>query len=119
MPVNKIYDLAHLLNVCKEYNKMHPNKVITFEYLMLHNINDSRQDAKQLIKLLHGIKCKINLIQFNIWKNSAYIGSTQEQIKNFQQVLKKCGMNATIRYSKGQDIMAACGQLQSAQKIVD
>ena len=80
---------------------------------MLRGINDSEKNAKQLIKLLHGIKCKVNLIKFNAWEGDIFNGSTIETIKSFQMTLNKSGITATIRCSKGQDIMAACGQLQS------
>ena len=117
MPINKIYPLKDLLNTCKMYNELHKNKLITFEYLMLNNINDSEKNARQLIKLLHQIRCKVNLIKFNSWEGDIFTGSSIEQIKYFQQILNKSGVTATIRCSKGQDIMAACGQLQS-QNII-
>lgn len=117
MPINKIYSLENLLNTCKVYNKLHKNKLITFEYLMLNNINDSEKNARQLIKLLHQIRCKVNLIKFNSWEGDIFTGSSMEQIKYFQQILNKSGIIATIRCSKGQDIMAACGQLQSQNNI--
>lgn len=117
MPINRIYPLKDLLNTCKIYNKLHKNKLITFEYLMLNNINDSEKNARQLIKLLHQIKCKVNLIKFNSWEGDIFTGSSMEQIKYFQQILNKSGVTATIRCSKGQDIMAACGQLQSQNNI--
>lgn len=113
MPINKLYPLKDLLNTCKIFNKLNHNKLITFEYLMLNNINDSEQNAKKLIKILHGIRCKINLIKFNSWEGDVFTGSSMEKIKYFQQILNKSGITATIRCSKGQDIMAACGQLQS------
>ena len=116
MPINNLYSLEDLLNVCKLYNKLNNNKLITFEYLMLNEVNDSEKNAKQLIKLLHGIKCKVNLIKFNSWEGDAFIGSSINKIKLFQNILNKSGIVATIRCSKGQDIMAACGQLQSQNK---
>ena len=94
------------------YNKLN-DKSITFEYLMLSGINDSEKNAKQLIKLLHGIKYKINLIKFNSWEGDIYVGSSMNKIEQFRNILNKSGVIATIRCSKGQDIMAACGQLQS------
>ena len=117
MPINKLYPLKDLLNTCKMYNKLNNNKLITFEYLMLNNINDSEQNAKKLIKILHGIRCKVNLIKFNSWEGDVFTGSSMGQIKYFQQILNKSGITATIRCSKGQDIMAACGQLQSQNNV--
>ena len=113
MPINKFYPLKDLLNICRTYNKL-----ITFEYLMLSGINDSEKDAKQLIKLLHGIKCKINLIKFNSWEGDVFSGSSIDKIKDFQILLNKSGIIATIRCSRGQDIMAACGQLQSQNGLI-
>ena len=115
MPINNLYPLNDLLNTCKIYNKLH-NKLITFEFLMLDEINDSERHAKQLIKLLHGIKCKVNLIKFNSWEGDIYTGSSMNKIEQFCKILNKSGITSTIRCSKGQDIMAACGQLQSQNK---
>ena len=117
MPINNMYSLKELLDVCKLYNSIHKNKLITFEYLMLNDVNDNETHAKQLIKLLHGIKYKINLIKFNSWAGDSFIGSTMDKIKSFQKILNKSGIITTIRCSKGQDIMAACGQLQSQNNI--
>lgn len=107
MPINNLYKLQDLLNVCKQ-----AKNPITFEYLMLNGINDSLQCARQLIKILHGIKCKVNLIKFNNWKDSQFIGSSDDTILLFQKKLQNSGIPTTIRYSRGIDIMAACGQLQ-------
>ena len=117
MPINKLYPLQDLLEVCKLYNRLNKNKLITFEYLMLDGINDSETHAKQLVKLLHGIKCKVNLIKFNSWEGDNFNGSSMDRIKLFQKLLNNSGIVTTIRCSKGQDIMAACGQLQSQCNI--
>lgn len=114
MPINDLYHLEKLLSVCKKYNRLYPNKLITFEYLLLEGINDSYATARQLVKLLHGIKCKVNLIQFNTWGKNQYKGSSADVIDNFQRILKSSGINVTLRKSKGTDIMAACGQLKSS-----
>ena len=114
MPINDLYNIENLLPVCRIYNKLHPNKIITFEYLLLKGVNDDRVMTKQLIKLLHGIKCKVNLIQFNSWEGDSYVGCDEYTMQNFRKILVSSGINATIRHSKGQDIMAACGQLQSS-----
>ncbi len=113
MPINDLYHLDSLLAVCRNYNMLYPDKLITFEYLLLNGVNDSPAMVKQLIKLLHGIKCKINLIQFNSWAGGKYQGCSSEKMQDFRKLLIKSGINATIRHSRGKDIMAACGQLQS------
>ncbi len=114
MPINNLYNLENLLTICKAYNRLHPNKLITFEYILLNGINDNTGMAKQLIKILHGVKCKVNLIQFNSWKGDKFVGSDEQKIQNFRKILVSSGINATIRHSRGRDIMAACGQLQSS-----
>lgn len=115
MPINDLYNLEKLLTVCRKYSKIHPNRLITFEYLLLENVNDSATMAKQLIKLLHGIKCKVNLIQFNSWSGNKYQGCDIKHMEEFRKILVSAGLTATIRRSRGRDVMAACGQLQSAK----
>ena len=111
MPINDIYNLDQLMDICKQYNKLHPNYLIMFEYLVLSEINDSIVHARKLVKLLHGIKCKVNLIKYNAWTNDIFQGTDIDHIIQFRDFLNKHGIVATIRQSKGQDIMAACGQL--------
>ena len=91
-------------------------KRITIEYIMLENVNDSIEDAKMLIKLLKPLKSKVNLIPFNPWPGTKYKVSPNFKIKQFQQyVLEKGNIIATIRTPRGEDILAACGQLKSLQ----
>ena len=113
MPINKKYPIAKVLEAAKKYLKLSNTDHITFEYLLLKNLNDSREDAKQLIKLLHGIRCKVNLIIFNSWPGCELNGSERETADQFAKFLISHGIHATIRKSKGEDILAACGQLKS------
>ena len=112
MPINRKYPLDKLLSTCKEYCK-NSGKIITFEYMLINDINDSIDDAKELVKVLTGMRCKINLIAFNEWEKSWFTTPQKEKIKEFENVLKKKGYNVFVRYSSGKDINAACGQLKA------
>ena len=117
VPINKKWPIATLLEELKIYNKLERKKRITFEYIMLDGINDSLKDAKQLIKLVGPLKSKINLIPFNPWPNSSYDVSSNEKIEKFRNfILEKGKIIATIRNPRGNDILAACGQLKSFKK---
>lgn len=112
MPINKKYNIKTLLKSIKYFLKKSKNKNhITIEYIMLKNINDQKHHANKLIKILRGIKAKINLIPFNSFKESTYKSSSIEKINIFSNILKKSGIISTIRKSRGNDIYAACGQL--------
>lgn len=113
MPINKKYNIFKILEAVKEYPKISNTDYITFEYLMLSGINDAVEHAKELIKLLYGIKCRVNLIMFNTWTGCPFIRSDRSNVERFQNLLKKSGIMCTIRKSKGHDIFAACGQLKS------
>ena len=113
VPINKKYPLKELIKACHNYPRTRNSKRITFEYVMLKGINDKVSDARQLIKLIHGIPAKINLIPFNPWPNSPYECSDRAQIKKFSDILNNAGYSSPIRKTRGQDIMAACGQLKS------
>ena len=117
VPINKKYPLEQLRRVCREYFSNEPRRKITFEYVMLRDVNDSLNDAKELVKLLQGIPCKVNLIPFNAVVGINYQCSTPEQIELFRQILQKAGVNNTVRKPRGPDIDAACGQL--AGKVDD
>jgi len=110
MPVSRRYPLKDLIDACQKFPK-ESRKRITFEYIMLDGITDSISDAKRLIKLLHGIKAKVNLIPYNEHPQLAFKASSSESVKRFQKYLLDHGMVATLRTSKGQGISAACGQL--------
>ncbi len=111
VPINQKYPLAELLAACRHNVKSAPRRKITFEYVMLKDINDSVQDAKALIQLLKSIPAKINLIPFNPFPNSNYQCSTSDTIDRFRAILHQAGMITTIRRTRGEDIDAACGQL--------
>lgn len=113
MPINKKYPIEELIKSCREYQKLANSKRITFEYLMLKGINDSAKQAKELIRLIRGISCIVNLLPFNEWPGSVYTCSDETVMKNFVQIIKKAGHQATIRTPRGRDILAACGQLNS------
>ena len=110
MPVNKRYPLKELIGACRVLG-LPRRKRVTFEYVMLDGINDSLADADDLIRLLHGVAVKVNLIPFNSFEDCPYRCSSAEQIDAFQVRLLKAGVHATVRKSRGRDIEAACGQL--------
>jgi 23S rRNA (adenine2503-C2)-methyltransferase len=110
MPINRKYPLEELLEACRLY-PLKPRRKITFEYILIKGINDSPEDAKRLAKLLKPIKAKINLIPFNGHSKSDFMSPDSSVVLRFQKDLNKYGYSAIIRYSKGQDISAACGQL--------
>lgn len=110
MPINRKYPLEKLLDACAGYPLL-PRRRITFEYILIKGINDSITDAKRLVKLLRPIRAKINLIPFNEYEGSEFNRPQESAILNFKEILNKNNYTAIIRYSKGQDISAACGQL--------
>ena len=113
MHINKKYPIEQLIKVCREYQELANSRRITFEYVMLKAFNDSTDEAKSLVQLIRGIPCIINLIPFNKWPGSTYECSDEIVMDNFAQVIKNAGYQATIRTPRGQDILAACGQLKS------
>jgi 23S rRNA (adenine2503-C2)-methyltransferase len=118
VPLNKKYPLAELLNACAKYPGASNARRITFEYVMLKGINDSREDAKRLVRLLSGLPAKVNLIPFNPWPGSPYECSDWDVIEVFADILNKAGYASPVRTPRGRDIMAACGQLKSeSQKM--
>jgi 23S rRNA (adenine2503-C2)-methyltransferase len=114
VPLNRKYPIAQLLEACRNYPGASNAKRITFEYVMLKGVNDSIDDAKELVRLLKGIPAKINLIPFNPWPGSKYECSDWEQIEKFSQVVFDAGYASPVRTPRGRDILAACGQLKSA-----
>jgi 23S rRNA (adenine2503-C2)-methyltransferase len=114
MPINNKYPLAELLDACRNYPGVSDIRRITFEYVMLKDVNDSDEQAKALAKLLEGIPCKVNLIPFNPWAGSGFETSTEERVEKFARILEKAGYDAPVRRPRGRDILAACGQLKSA-----
>ncbi|MCK9918504.1 23S rRNA (adenine(2503)-C(2))-methyltransferase RlmN [Microbacteriaceae bacterium K1510] len=114
VPLNRKYPIKELLQACRNYPSASNAKRITFEYVMLKDVNDSIEDAKALVRLLKGIPAKINLIPFNPWPGSQYECSDWEQIEKFSQVVFDAGYASPVRTPRGRDILAACGQLKSA-----
>jgi 23S rRNA (adenine2503-C2)-methyltransferase len=114
VPLNRKYSIAQVLEACRNYPGVSNAKRITFEYVMLKDVNDSIADAKALVRLLKGIPAKINLIPFNPWPGSKYECSDWEQIEKFSQVVFDAGYASPVRTPRGRDILAACGQLKSA-----
>jgi 23S rRNA (adenine2503-C2)-methyltransferase len=113
VPLNKKYPIAELLEACRNYPGVSNAKRITFEYVMLKDVNDTVADAKRLVKLLSGIPAKVNLIPFNPWPGTAYVCSEWDTIENFAEILNNAGYASPVRTPRGRDIMAACGQLKS------
>lgn len=111
MPVNNRYNIAELMKACKDYIKI-TNKRISFEYALAKDNNDNLDDAKQLVKLLRGMLCHVNLIPINKIENGSYTKSSNENIIKFRDYLNDNGIVATIRRELGSDIDAACGQLR-------
>jgi 23S rRNA (adenine2503-C2)-methyltransferase len=111
MPINRRYPLAELMHACREY-PLAPRQRITFEYILIRGVNDSLDDARRLVRLLHGIKAKVNLIPFNEHAGSAFRAPDGSAIEAFQRYLLGRDIVAIRRASKGQDISAACGQLK-------
>ena len=114
VPINKKWNLATLLGALRDYPRLSNSERITFEYVMLKGVNDSDTDARRLVKLIQGIPAKINLIPFNEWPGSPYERSDWERIEAFADIIYKAGYASPIRTPRGEDIMAACGQLKSA-----
>jgi 23S rRNA (adenine2503-C2)-methyltransferase len=112
MPVNKKWNIEALLNACRNY-PLGSHRRITFEYVLLKDFNDSLEDAARVYTLLKGIPSKVNLIPFNEHSGSEFKRPTDETIQKFQKFLVDRKVTATIRVSKGRDILAACGQLRS------
>ncbi len=161
MPINKKYPLSELIKVCREYTK-EKGRIITFEHLLIKNVNSSAKDAQALVKLLSGLSCKVNLIPFNPVPNEvtlrdysfpneviqrsessgsrrktskvttfgtacrspgisafAFAPPSNKEVRDFQEILKKGGVNSTVRAQRGADIDAACGQLRLRHASID
>ncbi len=110
MPVNKSWGLEEVLGTCRSF-PLPVRQRMTFEYVLLHEVNDSPDDALRLARLLQGMRAKVNLIPFNDWEGAGFQRPPRSRILAFQKLLLERGITATIRWSKGDDIGAACGQL--------
>jgi 23S rRNA (adenine2503-C2)-methyltransferase len=118
VPLNKKYPIQDLLAACRGYPGLSNAKRITFEYVMLKDVNDSDEDAHALVRLLKGIPAKINLIPFNPWPGTKYECSDWETIERFSEIVFRAGYASPVRRPRGRDILAACGQLKSeSQKL--
>ena len=116
VPLNRKYPIAELMQACRDYPAGGNTRRITFEYIMLDGVNDSPADAKALVKLIAGIPAKVNLIPFNAWPGAPYARSSDAAIRAFAEIVNAAGYASPVRSPRGEDIMAACGQLKSASK---
>ena len=114
VPINKRWNIETLLDALRAYPRLTNSERITFEYVMLDGVNDSDDDARRLIKLIEGIPAKVNLIPFNEWPGAPYKRSSNNRIRAFADIIYKAGYASPIRTPRGEDILAACGQLKSA-----
>ncbi len=114
VPINKRWNIATLLQALRDWPNLSNSERITFEYVMLDGVNDTKEDAHRLVKLLEGIPAKVNLIPFNEWPGAPYKRSSGNRIHAFADILYHAGFATPIRTPRGEDIMAACGQLKSA-----
>ncbi len=113
VPLNRKYPLKELMQACREYPAACNARRITFEYVMLRDVNDTDADARELARLLEGIPAKVNLIPWNPWPGGGYEPSLPDRIRAFARIINDAGYSSAVRASRGQDIMAACGQLKS------
>jgi 23S rRNA (adenine2503-C2)-methyltransferase len=114
VPLNRKYPIAELMQACRDYPGLTNARRITFEYVMLKDVNDSDADARALIKLIGSIPAKINLIPFNAWPGAPFECSSDARIGRFGDIVNAAGYASPVRTPRGRDIMAACGQLKSA-----
>jgi 23S rRNA (adenine2503-C2)-methyltransferase len=114
VPINRKWPIAELLEACRQYPRLSNSERITFEYVMLKDVNDSNADAKRLVRLIAGIPAKINLIPFNPWPGAVHQRSSWDRIEAFAEIVNRAGYASPVRTPRGEDIMAACGQLKSA-----
>ncbi len=116
VPVNRKWNLRALIDECREL-PVGERRRITFEYVMLRGVNDSKRDAKELSKLLEGLKCKVNLIPWNPFPGTPFERPGDERVEEFRRILLAAGLVATTRTAKGVDILAACGQLADSSRL--
>ncbi|HEX2580590.1 MAG TPA: 23S rRNA (adenine(2503)-C(2))-methyltransferase RlmN [Dongiaceae bacterium] len=118
VPINKKYPIAELLEACRSYPGASNARRITFEYVMLRDVNDSPAEARELVRLLQDIPAKVNLIPFNPWPGAPYERSSPAAIQAFSDIVFRAGYASPVRTPRGEDIMAACGQLKSASEKI-
>ncbi|QDH17937.1 23S rRNA (adenine(2503)-C(2))-methyltransferase RlmN [Swingsia samuiensis] len=113
VPLNRKYPIEELMAACKRYPAASNSRRITFEYIMLRDVNDSEADARELVRLIKDLPAKVNLIPFNPWPGSDFRPSTKEQLAKFAKIVMDAGFSSPIRTPRGRDILAACGQLKT------
>ncbi|HEY1506005.1 MAG TPA: 23S rRNA (adenine(2503)-C(2))-methyltransferase RlmN [Stellaceae bacterium] len=113
VPLNKKYPIGELMAACRAYPGLSNARRITFEYVMLKDVNDSPAEARALVKLLEGLPAKVNLIPFNPWPGAPFECSSDEAIEKFGDIVNAAGYASPVRTPRGRDILAACGQLKS------
>lgn len=113
MPVNKKYNIAALMKACRYYIEK-TNRRISFEYTLISGVNDTEAEAKELLKLISGMLCHVNLIPVNEVKETGFKQGNRKAIERFREILENGGISATVRREMGADISAACGQLRAA-----
>ncbi|MFO0989661.1 MAG: 23S rRNA (adenine(2503)-C(2))-methyltransferase RlmN [Alphaproteobacteria bacterium] len=116
VPINRKYPIAELLAACRDYPGVNNARRITFEYVMLKDVNDSPSEARELVRLLRGIPAKVNLIPFNPWPGAPFETSPPAAVERFANLVHEGGLVGTVRTPRGRDIFAACGQLKSASE---
>lgn len=110
VPINRKYGLKELLDACRKFPLKRRSR-ITFEYVLLDSVNDTPEDARRLVKLMHGIKAKVNLLPLNEAPGIPFTRPSDTRVNRFAQVLADHGVTVSVRRSRGRDIRAACGQL--------
>lgn len=116
MPIQSVYPIAKVIDELRNWDFSHQRRV-SFEYIMFKGVNDSMRHANELVKILHGISCRVNLIRFHAIPDTPLEGSSDEDIIRFQNILKARGIMTTIRASRGEDIFAACGLLSTKELL--
>jgi 23S rRNA (adenine2503-C2)-methyltransferase len=118
VPLNRKYPIAEVLAACRRYPGASNARRITFEYIMLKGVNDSEQEARELVRLIAGMPAKVNLIPFNPWPGSKYEPSGKVALERFAGIVNDAGFAAPVRTPRGQDILAACGQLRTESRRI-
>ena len=118
VPLNRKYPIAELIAACRRYPGASNARRITFEYIMLRGVNDSEAEARELVRLIAGIPAKVNLIPFNPWPGSDYQPSGRDALERFAAIVQDAGFASPIRMPRGQDILAACGQLRTDSRRI-
>src|ERR1700730_3990484 len=113
VPLNRKYPIAELLAACRRYPGASNARRITFEYVMLKGVNDSEADAREVGRLIAGMPAKVNLIPFNPWPGTKFERSSRSAIDRFSRIVNDAGYASPVRRPRGQDILAACGQLRT------